>query len=276
MSYLADPAKWDRLAERLSDPACWPLGFDTETFGQPDKTSPQHRARVHCWSLGVYTAARSPRGYRVAQGVVLPREALFHPGLRRLLEDPAVPLKAHNAPHDYHATRNEGVEITNLEDTLQWARVVMPGLWCGYGLKDLEVHVLGKPARPDFKAVTRLDYLRTVVKRNKERGCICGKNPCRSKESSEWWDQGLGWFRPHTRVTWRRFIPEEKPATRQRDVTEMVPGCEGWDEWWKYSLADAVSVLELTDFLESRPAKWTEAEWPWMSKPLALAVGAPI
>jgi hypothetical protein len=44
-----------------------------------------------------------------------------------------------------------------------------------------------------------------------------------------------------------------------------VPGCEGWDQWVTYSLADAVGVLELADYLTSRPAKWTEKEWPWRS-----------
>ena len=261
--YVADPAKWDKLAERLSNPAAWPLGFDCETFDQPDKTSPQWRARVHCWSLGVFTDRRHPRGYRIAQGVVLPREALFHPGLRRLLEDPNVPLRAHNAPHDYHSTRNEGIDITNLEDTLQWARVALPSLWCGYGLKELEVNVLGKPARPGFKEVTRLEYLKTSVRRTKERGCICGAVPCRAKQTADWWDEGQGWWRPHTRVTWRRFSAEEKPAVRQRAVPEMVPGCPGWAVWEAYSLADAVGVLELGDYLESRAVKWSAKEWPW-------------
>lgn len=266
MSWLADPGKWDRLAARLADPACWPLGIDSETFDQPDKTSPQWRARVHCWSVGVRTAAKHPRGYHVAQGVVLPREALEHPGLRALLERADVPKLAHNAPHDYHSFCNEGIQVRGLEDTLQWSRVALPSLWCGYGLKDLEVHVLGKPARPSFKDVTRLEYEYTKARRTKERGCICGKTPCRAKEASDWWDERQGWWRPHTRVTWRRFTPETKQAERQRDVTEMVPGCPGWDLWVAYSLADAVGVLELADYLSARAVKWSAADWPWASR----------
>lgn len=263
MSYVDDPAKWDRLADKLSQPAAWPLGVDSETYNQPDKTSPQWRTRVHCWSLGVYTDRRHPRGYRVAQGVVLPASALEHAGLRSLLERPEIPKLAHNAPHDYHSFVNEGVNVQGMEDTLQWSRVAMPSLWCGYGLKELEVHVLGKAPRPGFKDVTRLDYIKAVVKRNKERGCICGKKPCHAKGVSEWWDEAQGWWRLHTRVEWRRFSVEEQPAVRQRDVTEMVPGCPGWAEWWRYSLADAVGVLELADYLSNRAAKWTEADWPW-------------
>lgn len=263
--YLDKPEQWDKLASKLSQPAAWPLGIDSETYGQPDKTSPAWRARVQCWSVGVYTSARHPRGYRVAQGVVLPRAALEHPGLRALLESAEVPKLAHNAPHDYHAMCNEGLVIRNLEDTLQWSRVALPGLWCGYGLKDLEVHVLGKKPRPDFKASTRLDYEQTVVMKKAHRGCLCGKSPCRARVTAEWWDATVGWFRPHTRVSWRVFSPSKRPATRQRDVSEMAPGCPGWDQWVAYSLADAVGVLELADYLTNRPAKWTEKEWPWHS-----------
>ncbi len=73
--WLDRQEQWDRLAARLADPAVWPLGLDSQTYGQPDRTSPQWRARVQCWSLGVYTDKRHPRGYRLAQGVVLPRSA---------------------------------------------------------------------------------------------------------------------------------------------------------------------------------------------------------
>lgn len=263
MTYLASPAQWDKLAARLRDPATWPLGLDSETFGQPDRTSPQHRARVQCWSLGVYTANRHPRGYRMAQGVVLPREALEHAGLRGLLEDPGVPKMAHNAPHDFHALVNEGVQVAGLEDTLQWARVALPCLPFGYGLKDLEVHVLGKPARPGFKEVVSLSYQEVRVRRKVEKGCICGKTPCRAKATSDWWDEEQGWWRQHTRVTWRLFTPERREAVRQRDVSEMVPGCPGWETWVAYSLADAVGVLELADYLMTRPPKWGEEVYPW-------------
>lgn len=146
---------------------------------------------------------------------------------------------------------------------MQWARVALPGLWCGYGLKELEVHVLGKPPRPAFREVVSLDYIETVVKRRKERGCVCGASPCRARATSEWFDAQLGWFRPHARVTWRVFTPEPKPAVRQRDVSEMVPGCPGWDVWVAYALADAVGVLELADYLTNRPAKWGKEMYPW-------------
>jgi hypothetical protein len=264
--YLARPEQWDKLAGKLANPAAWPLGIDSETYNQPDKTSPAHRTKVACWSLGVLTAGRSPRGYRVAQGVVLPREALDHPGLRALLEDPAVPKLAHNAPHDYHSFCNEGVKVAGMLDTLQWARVALPGLWCGYGLKDLEVHVLGKPARPNFKDVTRLAFDQTVAMKKGMRGCICGESPCRAKQMAEWWDEPRGRFELHTRVTWRVFTTQQKPMVRQREADEMVPGCPGWDEWVAYALADAVSVLELADYLTNRPAKWTDKEWPWFPR----------
>lgn len=260
--YLDRPAQWDRLAERLGDPGRWPLGLDTETHGQPDRTSPQHRARVQCWSVGVLTDARHPRGYRVAQGAVLPRAALEHPGLRRLLESD-VPKYAHNAPHDHHALRNEGVQVRALRDTLQWTRLQLPGLPLGYGLKSLEVHLLGKPERPGFREVVELRYTETRARRRREKGCICGRTPCRSKSTSDWVDPVLGAWRPHTRVSWRRYHPEPVELVRLRDVSEMVPGCPDWERWVAYALADAVGVLELADYLEHRRPRWGAEDYPW-------------
>lgn len=186
-----------------------------------------------------------------------------HAGLRGLLEDPQVPKLAHNAPHDVHALLNEGVRVAGVEDTLQWCRVAVPGLWCGYGLKDLEAHLLGKPPRPGFREVVNLEYTEVRAKREKFRGCICGETPCRARQTAEWWDDKLGWWRPHTRVTWRVFKPERREAERLRDVGEMVPGCLGWDTWVAYSLADAIGVLELADYLERKRCKWGREDWPW-------------
>lgn len=260
--HLGTERQWDALAERLADPEHWPLGLDTETYGQPDGHSPQFTARVHCWSLGVLTPRRSPRGYRSAVGVYLPARALVHGPLRRLLEDPLVPKWAHNAPHDFHALRNVGVEVRGVRDTLQWARVALPDLPCGYGLKPLEVHVLGKPPRPGFKDVVALEYQDVTTRRKVERGCVCGGRPCRARASSDWLDASVPEWRPHTRVTWRRFVPQRVTRTRLRTADEMVEGCPGWDAWVQYAIADAVGVLELWDYLRQLRGHSREVH-PW-------------
>jgi hypothetical protein len=199
----------------------------------------------------------------VAQGAVLPREALEHVGLRRLLEREDVPKLAHNAPHDWHALVNEGVDVAGLRDTLQWARLQLPGLPWGYGLKSLEVHLLGKPERPGFREVVALQYRVAVARRRVEKGCVCGRVPCRAKSTSDWLDADLGAWRPHTRVTWRRFRCEWADRVRLRSVDEMVPGCPDWDRWVAYALADAVGVVELADYLGNRKPRWDEGAYPW-------------
>ncbi len=280
--WLERPDQWDKLVAHLRKAG--EFGIDTETYGQPDKTSPQHRARVHCWSVGLLTDTHSPRGYRRAVGRVLPHAALFHPGVRELLRDFTVRKWAHNAPHDRHSLENEGVEVCGLDDSLQYLRVACPGR-TGYGLKEAEGWALGYPARPSFLDV--VSYKKSVrhAKRRRERGCICGAVPCRARSDSDFLDTDGVW-RDHTRVSWSVFVPELRQVPGRYAVTDFRPGAQlepiiweptknkptppGWwqgkpldrmEQWWAYSVADAVRGMELVDFIRNlKPAKVT---YPW-------------
>lgn len=290
--WLDRPDQWDKLVAHLE--RAGEFGLDTETYGQPDKTSPQHRARVHCWSVGLLTETRHPRGYRRAVGRVLPRAALEHVGIQRILGNRAIRKWAHNAPHDRHALENEGVEISGLagsfvdglEDSLQYLRVVAPGRR-DYGLKAAEEWALGYPARPSF--LDMVSYMSRVVnaKRIRERACICGESPCRARSTSEFVDE-QGCWRTHTRVSWLRFVPMERRVPARYEVTDFVPGAAlepivwtatkdkptppSWwkgqpidrlTEWWAYSLADAVRGIELVDWIRS--TKLPKVVYPWVS-----------
>lgn len=266
MSWVDDPVKWDRLAAKLL--AAGEAGIDTETYGQPDGQSPQHRAKVHCWSLGLLTDQRSPRGYRKAVGVVLPRRALDHTPLREALA--SVKLWAHNAPHDQHSLANEGVAL-EIEDTLQWLRVAVPGRR-DYGLKDAEQWALGYPPRPGFLDMVKYTGTETKARRRKERGCICGEKPCRARSTSDWLRDDGVWM-PHLRVEWKVFTPVVREVERRYEVTDFVPGVRlsplDWngrqldrlEEWWAYSLADAVRGIELVDWLRNR--RQVVPPYPW-------------
>ncbi len=280
--WLERPEQWDKLAEYLRKAG--EFGYDTETYGQPDKTSPQHRARIHCWSVGILTNVWSPRGFRRAVGRVLPRDALQHPSIRDVFGDPSIRLWAHNAPHDRHSTENEGVEVRGLEDSLQWARVALPGRK-DYGLKDMERWALGYESRPSF--LEMVSYDATVVHQRPRvvRACVCGKDPCRARSTSEWCDVNGNW-QPHTRIDRTVYTPVERIEHRRYAVTDFVPGAEmvpltwtatkdkptppvWWQgkpidrlaAWWDYSLFDAVRGMELVDYLRGlKPAK---VEYPW-------------
>lgn len=282
--WLERPDQWDKLAEHLRNAG--EFGYDTETYGQPDKTSPQHRARVHCWSVGLLSAVRSPRGYRRAVGRVLPLAALLSPAIRAVMADGSIRKWAHNAPHDRHATENEGVEIRGLEDSLQYLRVACPGR-LDYGLKAAEAWALGYGPRPTF--MDMVSYQATVVhaRRRRERGCTCGANPCRARSTSDWLDVDGEW-RPHTRVAWSVFTPISRLVPARYDVTDFVPGAAlapitwaptkdkqtapAWwagkpidrlAAWWDYSLADAVRGMELVDWM--RGLKPGKVVYPWIS-----------
>lgn len=293
--WLERPDQWEKLAAHCR--RAGEFGLDTETYGQPDKTSPQHRARVHCWSVGLLTDTRSPRGYRRAVGRVLPKAALAHPAWVALLRDAGVTKYAHNSPHDRHALENEGVEVRGLEDSLQWLRVACPGRTgysSGYGLKDAEGWALGYPSRPSFLDVVSYSARVVHARRIRERGCCCGANPCRARSTSDYLDD-TGVWRPHTRVQWLRFTPLERREPARYEVTDFVPGATlepiVWEpkkdkttppSWWKgvpiprleafweYSAADAIRGIELVDWI--RGLKPQKVVYPWNPRTKAMAL----
>lgn len=156
-----------------------------------------------------------------------------------------------------------GVEVVGLEDTLQWARVAVPGMG-DYGLKGLEQWALGKPVRDTFLQVVThpVEVVRTTYR--KEKQCACGAKPCRARSTSEWWDQALGWFRPHAREEIKVPTEHRRVVDQRWAVTDFVPGHERWERWLAYSLADAVSGIEIVDWLRNR--RYPVRRYPWTGK----------
>lgn len=179
-----------------------------------------------------------------------------------------------------------GSFVAGLEDSLQYLRVVTPGR-LNYGLKEAELWALGYPARPGF--MDMVSYVAQVrhARGRTERGCICGKVPCRARAASDWLDSDGVW-RPHLRVEWKVFVPELRLQPGRLAVTDFVPGAVlppiVWEPtkkkptpplwwkgqpidrlaaWWEYSLADAVRGMELVDWM--RNLKPYKVVYPWVN-----------
>lgn len=274
VKYLDNPDKWPTLANKLI--TAGEFGYDTETYNQPNKASPQHRAKIHCWSVGWLTSEQTNRGYRKAVGVVLPRVALDDPYIRAVFADHSIAKWAHNAPHDIHATRNEGIEINNCQDSLQWFRVAIPGLsnfgGKNYGLKSVEQWALGYPSRPDFSDMITYEAMVTSYKTNKVKGCVCGSSPCHQRSTKQFIDDMGNWVY-HTRELKEKITEIEKVKEFKYDVTDFNPTANlqsliwhgksynRWEEWLKYSLADAVHGIEAVDWLRNKDKP--VIKYPW-------------
>lgn len=267
--YLDNSEKWSILASRLE--SAGEFGFDTETYNQPDKTSPQWRCRIHCWSVGVLTGNVNVKGFRESVGVVLPRLALDNPDIRRVFANPLIAKWAHNAPHDYHAGVNEGLEINGLQDSLQWFRVAVPGI-NGYGLKDIEVNILGYQPRPSFLEMIKHDVDVVHATRKIMKGCVCGTTPCHARSTKQFIND-MGVYTYHTRVTYKRFTPSKKQVEERYAVTDFTPTSvldpliwnnqhyDRWQSWLDYSLADAVRGMSAVDWLRRRQER--TIKYPW-------------
>jgi hypothetical protein len=192
--------------------------------------------------------------------------------LRAVLEDPAIHKWAHNAPHDRHSLNNEGVDIRGLEDSLQYLRVLVPGMK-GYGLKEAERWALGYGPRPEFWDMVSYEAEVVTARGRTERGCICGAKPCRARSTSDWLDNDGVW-RPHIRVQWRVFTPVKRTEKRRLEVTDFVPGAtlpplvwggqvlDRLEAWWAYSAADAIRGMELVDWMRNQRTR--KLEYPWV------------
>ena len=257
--YLAREEQWGRLAGRLA--AHDEAGIDSETFGQPFRTSPQHRTRIWCWSLAVLNGPILPRGHRRGFGVVLPREALECPALRAALV--RLKLWAHNAPHDEHSFRNEGLEL-EIADSLQWARVAVPGMR-DYGLKEMRIWALGKKPRKTYKQMMTYTAIESIVRTRRERRCVCGAQPCRQRQTSWFVDSsGNQIRRQHTRVEVTIETTVNKERQKEYAVTEMTPEHPLFAEWCDYSRADSEDGIEIVDWLRNR--KPGSRPFPWRTR----------
>lgn len=265
--WLDKEEQWATLATALLKKG--EAGIDSETYNQPNRTSPQHRTKVHHWSIGVLGERLHPRGYKLAYGVALPRDAFFFEPLRNALK--TIRLWAHNAPHDYHSFANEELDLA-IQDTLQWARVAVPGKR-DYGLKThgnkigMEQWALGKAQREDFLTLMKHNVEVEVVKSKQTKFCLCGVAGCRSRATSTWWDESTGWFKQHEKRTESVETRTVKVVEARWDVPDFNPGHERWDRWLAYVVADAVSGIELVDWL--RNIKVINRPYPWGAKDAA-------
>ncbi len=188
-----------------------------------------------------------------------------------MLADPTLTGFAHNAGHDIHSLRNEGVEVANIQDSLQWARVAVPGMQ-QYGLKEIERWALGYPPRPSFLDMVTYQFDVVTARGKNHKACICGAVPCKAKSTSDWLgDDGV--WRPHIRVRWRTFTPQHRFEKRRIEVPEFVPGAKlpplVWggktldrlEAFWDYSKADAVRGIEAVDWLRNQ--KRRALVYPW-------------
>lgn len=259
--WLDKPEQWERLSEALL--RAGEAGIDSETYNQPNRTSPQHRTKVWCWSVGLLGTKRSTRGYRFAHGVALPREALENVRLRKALQE--TKLFAHNAPHDIHSFANEGLGL-DITDTLQWARVVCPGR-TDYGLKShglkigMEQWALGKPLRAGFMDLMCYEVMEDVDKKTKVKVCLCGVKGCRARQTSDFWDEDTGWFKKHSRTEETVTVKISRLVKKRYDVPDFVEGHPRWLPWLDYVVVDAVSGIEIKDWLVNRNPE--RLVYPW-------------
>lgn len=261
VQWLTTPNQWALLGNALL--RAGEAGIDSETYNQPNRTSPQHRTKVWCWSIAVLGTKVSTRGYRFAHGVALPREALENVELRKVLQQ--IKLFAHNAPHDIHSFSNEGLDL-DIYDTLQWSRVAVPGR-TDYGLKShgmkigMEQWALGKPLREGFMDLMKYETEETRMKPCKIRVCLCGKEGCRARQTSDFWDEPTGWFLKHTKTEQISEKPITRLVKKRYDVPDFVESHPRWLRWLDYVVADAVSGIEIVDWLRTR--RQEEKPYPW-------------
>jgi hypothetical protein len=227
--YAATPEEWDKAVAVCR--AAGICGLDTETYGHDiDETSAPYRAKVHVWSLGVLTSTVHPRGHRVAAGVVLPRSALNHRSVVGLLEDSAVVKVAHNAPHDVHSLRNEGIHVRGWVDSLPRARVMYPD-WPRHGLKTL-CRLVDRQLRKYEDVLTMLVYEERPCK-----VCVCLDPDCKKRNKS------------HFRVDSTKLVP----VMREQPLESVVPGHTLWPDLVEYAAEDAVCAMELWDAMDNVP-----------------------
>jgi hypothetical protein len=250
--YLDQPEQWDAVVKACLEKKV--VGLDTETYGHNVKTStPAFRAKIDVWSLALSTSQLSPRGYHLARACVLPLEAAHYPPMKDMLESFEVLHVFHNAHHDQHAFANHDVCIGAVFDTLDAVRLAWPGLDCGYALKPLRVHLLGKSDRTRFKSTkTHTDLGLTdpiVVEYQVEaetKICACGVEKCRKRKGHE-----------------KSIVKHWVTKTRKEPcpIEGIGPGHARWQMKVDYAGDDAADGLELYELVLKR-LRETEPKLP--------------
>lgn len=259
-AYLDTPERWDAAIAACRSAGVF--GLDTETTGHDVKiSSPAHRALVHVWSIALRSGTRSPRGFRLARGAVLPAVALRYPAWVELLGDPGVVKVAHNAGHDAHALANAGVVLRGWRDTLGLARLVLPEraagatgpdgeVWLkppGYDLKHLAIDVLGKVPRETYRELVATTRVGQVVSHAPCPEPTCAKPATCLRRTGG-----------HGRVRTTEDVLRPGPDIALEEIT---PGHERWDRLLAYAAADAVDALELAEWLDARSSRPPPTPW---------------
>ena len=145
----------------------------------------------------------------------------------------------------------EGIELANVFDTLDMARLAWPGMG-NYSIKPLRVVLLGKPEREGFKDLTEPDsvveqYTKDVVTKR----CECGAVPCHKRTTA------VG----HKRL--EVIMPEikERMVKVAVPIEAIVPGHPRFARKVDYAGDDAADGLELRELGLARLAR-LEAQLP--------------
>lgn len=258
--YLHTPKQWVKMVELVRKTGV--AGLDCEYFGvNPSKESNVGKARIHVWSIAVRTAEMGPRGFALCRGWCLPVEALEHPDVIALLQDPKVRKEVHNQPVDAHALLNHGIKLKGARNTLDYVKWKIPGLINTHGrfkLKALMNNLLGRNPICTFKQLVSDERMVKVPYQVKKKlkGCSCGVSKCRARKTRD----GV------THDKWTKKVE----ATKYRDKKEkfvyplesIVPGHPRWDLLVAYSIEDSVAALQVAEVAEDRgdPAPWPYAD----------------
>lgn len=272
-TYLAHPSDWAWCGARLlaSDEVC---GLDTETIGcDPDKDTAVYTARVILFSVAIPDGPLHPRGFRQADGFVLPPQALDDPYIREWLESPK-PKVAHNGRYDRHALANGGVLVDGLVDTLDIFRVIAPGRE-RYGLKSLVPDFLDCETYGEFKEVFSEPIVVKKTKVNKYKVCVVhGRAESRRRKYCE------VCFHKELMVDMEETVVEEKTLARRRMIplqevcavrvnetpaSRLVPNPgehQLWETMVDYAGFDAIAAAQLYQYRKERLEGWRPAKVP--------------
>lgn len=259
--WCPEPAQWDAVADALlKHPEG--AGFDTEYYDRAGGDARKGFAGdkdVHVWSVALPTGKLHPRGYHVAQGVVLPQGAFRHAGLRLWLESKEHLKLAHNGGVDVHATEGTTrrmrcpITLAGVENTLELVRYVWPEMVAasggeGFDLKGLMVRKLGMTPVGDFSDLFVAEVHESVTREVRAEACTCGVVGCRKRK---------GHSRPVTIVT-EDIMTETRPVW----LPDITPEHPLFPVLVPYAGEDAVAACQVRELALNegrrlrRPLPW--------------------
>lgn len=252
-AYLASPADWTALGKRLLQ-TTEVVGIDTEFIGiDIENDSAVHTSRIVCFSVGIPEGRMRPRGYREAEGFVLPPDALDDPFLRQWLESAEHTKVAHNARIDRHTFENAGVFVRGMVDTVDIYRVICPGRE-RWGLKFLTPDILGVEPYGAFKDLFSEAIVKESTKTKRVAVCTSHGDQDRIRKRCEV-------CRDETVIVERTIVNRRELKTRRKVPLQGVCGIgvlEGngrlqltpgehalWSLFVNYAGADAIWAAQL-------------------------------